>query len=82
MEGGESLYIPGRMVTPHTEYAMEIESTFVCPYCFQVNTVLVDISAGQRQEYIEDCEVCCRPANLVITVDQEMEEADVIADIP
>lgn len=61
---------------------MELESSFICPYCLQVNTVLVDVSAGLRQEYIEDCEVCCRPAKLVIVVDPEMEDAEVTADIP
>ncbi len=31
-----------------------------CPYCGEPITVLVDASE-QAQEYIEDCEVCCRP---------------------
>jgi hypothetical protein len=61
---------------------MEIESSFICPYCLQLNTVLVDGSAGLRQEYIEDCEVCCRPAMLSIIVDPDMENAEVTADIP
>jgi len=61
---------------------MEIESSFICPYCFQENTILIDITAGTRQEYIEDCEVCCRPAKLSVVVDQELETAEVSADIP
>ncbi|MEH6584367.1 MAG: CPXCG motif-containing cysteine-rich protein [Halioglobus sp.] len=35
------------------------ESTF-CPYCGEKISLLVDQSIGD-QEYIEDCEVCCRP---------------------
>jgi len=31
-----------------------------CPYCGEVISVQVDISAG-GQSYIEDCQVCCRP---------------------
>lgn len=31
-----------------------------CPYCAQGIEVVLDLSAGS-QEYVEDCEVCCRP---------------------
>ena len=36
-----------------------------CPYCWQQIEVVVDCSV-ERQEYVEDCSVCCRP--IVITV--------------
>jgi hypothetical protein len=36
-----------------------------CPYCGEQIEVIVDCSV-RRQEYIEDCSVCCRP--IVITV--------------
>jgi transposase-like protein len=32
-----------------------------CPYCFQPVTIVVDPSLPGHQEYVEDCEVCCRP---------------------
>jgi hypothetical protein len=54
---------------------MEISSTFICCHCLQVNEVVVDASGGLHQEYIEDCQVCCRPNRLVITLDEEMSEA-------
>ena len=41
------------------------EQALDCPYCGEPITVLVDESAGD-QEYVEDCQVCCRP--LVIQV--------------
>ena len=41
-----------------------------CPYCGERITLLVDGSAG-TQDYIEDCQVCCRPINLSVTVDEE-----------
>lgn len=35
-----------------------------CPYCWEQIEVEVDCSI-ERQEYVEDCSVCCRP--IVIT---------------
>lgn len=32
-----------------------------CPYCGESMEISVDLSAGRRQSYIEDCQVCCRP---------------------
>ncbi len=31
-----------------------------CPYCGEPVQLLVDATAG-AQQYIEDCQVCCRP---------------------
>ncbi len=31
-----------------------------CPYCWELIEVTVD-DCGEQQEYIEDCQVCCRP---------------------
>jgi hypothetical protein len=31
-----------------------------CPYCGEPLEVAIDASAG-AQDYIEDCQVCCRP---------------------
>ncbi len=59
---------------------MEIEATYICAYCFQVNDITVDGSGGLRQEYIEDCQVCCKPNNLIIVIDDEMTTADVRAE--
>jgi hypothetical protein len=56
-------------------FAMEIEATFMCAYCLQVNEILVDGSGGPTQTYVEDCQVCCRPNQLTITLDEEMREA-------
>ena len=61
---------------------MEIETTFVCVFCFQVNVTLVDASGGRRQEYTEDCQICCRPNLLRVTVDPSLEEASIEATPP
>ncbi len=41
-----------------------------CPYCGELIEIVIDCSAG-NQNYIEDCEVCCRPITLDIKVDQD-----------
>ncbi len=41
-----------------------------CPYCGEHIQLLVDCSIPQ-QEYIEDCQVCCRPIQVVALVDGE-----------
>ena len=38
-----------------------------CPYCGECIEIIVDTSIEQ-QSYIEDCSVCCRPINLLVTV--------------
>ena len=37
--------------------------TVRCPYCGEWLEVFIDASVRQ-QEYIEDCQVCCRPITL------------------
>ena len=43
------------------------ENTISCPYCGEMITILVDGSV-EEQQYIEDCQVCCRPIDIRITV--------------
>jgi len=59
---------------------MEIEAWYTCIYCFQQNEVLVDMSGGTRQVYVEDCQVCCRPNRLHITIHPDLGEANVEAE--
>jgi len=42
-----------------------------CPYCGEDIQMVIDFSVAS-QEYIEDCQVCCRPINLVINIDDEI----------
>lgn len=39
-----------------------------CPYCGEAIELVVDASAG-AQAYIEDCQVCCRPIQVSLSVD-------------
>jgi hypothetical protein len=43
------------------------EAVISCPYCGETITILVDESAGE-QRYIEDCQVCCRPMVIRLTI--------------
>ena len=31
----------------------------------------IDLSAGEEQEYVEDCPVCCRPHLIRVTVERD-----------
>lgn len=44
--------------------------TLDCPVCGEPFEVEIDLSAGS-QSLIEDCRVCCAPAQLHITIDAE-----------
>jgi len=43
---------------------------YTCPYCGEEISSLLDFSA-EKQEYIEDCEVCCNPINIKFVTDGE-----------
>ena len=47
-----------------------IELASQCPYCWEEITLLIDGSI-ENQEYIEDCEVCCRPIDFIVEVDEQ-----------
>ncbi len=42
-----------------------------CPYCASEISTLVDLTQGSQQ-YIEDCEICCRPINLYYSVEPNL----------
>ena len=39
----------------------ETEAFIECPYCGETNEITLDPGSGSDQEYVEDCQVCCRP---------------------
>ncbi len=41
-----------------------------CPYCGEPIEVAVDWSV-KRQQYVEDCQVCCRPITLAVRIDED-----------
>ena len=45
--------------------------TVSCPYCGESMELVVDPGGGARQEYIEDCQVCCRPWSVCLSFDSD-----------
>jgi len=41
-----------------------------CPYCGEPIKLLIDCSVT-NQEYIEDCEICCRPITVHVAIDED-----------
>ena len=53
------------------------ELAIQCPYCGEDITVVAD-GSNAGQDYIEDCEVCCRPIDFAVEVD-ELDDVTVTA---
>ena len=60
---------------------METTATFYCAFCGEPNLTFVDLSAGMSQSYVEDCQVCCRPNVLYLTVDGDTLDVDIQTDV-
>ncbi|HVJ36804.1 MAG TPA: CPXCG motif-containing cysteine-rich protein [Stenotrophomonas sp.] len=41
-----------------------------CPYCGEWIGIVVDASVDE-QSYVEDCQVCCRPIQLDVRIDDD-----------
>ena len=49
----------------------DLEATYICDSCGEEIVVPVDVSAGSRQDYVEDCPVCCNPMVLHVDIDDD-----------
>jgi hypothetical protein len=58
---------------------MLTRSRYICAYCGSVNEVEVDPSAGLYQEYEEDCQMCCCPNVLRVSLWSDGSGADIEA---
>jgi len=47
----------------------DTDAIVVCPYCGEENEIAVDPGSGDSQDYIEDCQVCCRPWRVSVSYD-------------
>jgi hypothetical protein len=52
---------------------MLISQSVFCPYCGEENEIEIDPSAGRSQAYVEDCQVCCRPWQVQVRLDEDGE---------
>jgi hypothetical protein len=49
----------------------DTEATILCPYCGQECQIALDPGSGESQQYVEDCEVCCRPWRVTVRYGRE-----------
>ena len=49
----------------------DAEGIVVCPYCGEPNEIGIDAGGGAYQDYVEDCQVCCRPWRVTVAYDEE-----------
>lgn len=50
---------------------MQEEASYICDSCGEEIVVPVDLTAGETQEYTEDCPVCCCPNVIMVHVDDD-----------
>ncbi|PZO19608.1 MAG: CPXCG motif-containing cysteine-rich protein [Leptolyngbya foveolarum] len=59
---------------------MQTTAEYTCAFCGESSTTFIDLSAGSAQSYIEDCQVCCRPNILYVSLNEETLEVDIQTD--
>jgi hypothetical protein len=52
---------------------MVSEATYDCAWCGETNYTFADVSQGTDQQYVEDCQVCCRPNILTVRFSEDLE---------
>ncbi len=57
--------LPGQLGDDDPTQETEVE----CPYCGEVVPLTLDSSGGATQDYVEDCQVCCRPWKVHVSYD-------------
>jgi hypothetical protein len=58
-----------------------VEAGFQCAGCGEWNVTTVDETAGRRQSYVEDCQVCCKPNLLQAEYDSALQEFVIAAEL-
>ena len=48
-----------------------MEAIVACPYCGESVEIGLDPGSGNAQDYVEDCQVCCRPWRVTVTYDAD-----------
>ena len=58
-----------------------MNESFQCAGCGEENETDVDPSAGSKQSYVEDCQVCCKPNVLRIWWERDLSEFLISAEL-
>ncbi len=48
---------------------MMIEASYTCDSCGEEIVIPIDQSAEAKQNYVEDCPICCRPNEIHVKID-------------
>ena len=49
----------------------DTEAVVHCPYCGEELEIGLDPGSGATQEYVEDCQVCCRPGRVFVSYGED-----------
>jgi hypothetical protein len=60
---------------------ISLRSGFQCAGCGEWNETVVDSSAGGKQSYVEDCQICCKPNVLRVVWDMAAGEYAISAQL-
>ena len=52
------------------ESELQTEAEVTCPFCGESMAIVLDAGGGTTQEYVEDCQVCCRPWQVHVSYDK------------
>ncbi|MGH7497345.1 MAG: CPXCG motif-containing cysteine-rich protein [Gemmatimonadales bacterium] len=63
--------MPEREEEPEDDFPLgdgtaDTDSEVQCPYCGELVEIVLDPGGGMVQEYVEDCQVCCRPWRVLV----------------
>ncbi|QDV07122.1 hypothetical protein Poly30_26410 [Planctomycetes bacterium Poly30] len=47
------------------------DASYCCWACGEEIVIPIDLTMGMRQDYVEDCPVCCRPNEIHLEVEPE-----------
>lgn len=50
---------------------MRDEATYQCDSCGEEIVIPIDLTAGESQEYVEDCPVCCSPNVIHVEIEDD-----------
>ena len=48
---------------------IEHDVSFTCPHCGEPLSARFDVTGGRRQQFLQDCEVCCKPIQIDVAFD-------------
>ena len=44
---------------------------WTCQYCGVENSIWIDLTIEGKQDFVEDCRICCRPNRIIVVRDYD-----------